>query len=166
MDILADTSSLRSTTSVVTEGVVARCGRVDGTNHVGETVRRRRQLLAEEPDRVRVVCDGEVPFRNWGQARVGEEHPARVEASSHGSAWIVEGRLRDGVVSGHPRESEVDNSAVCCGDIIGDELEDSTWSILSGANLDSDDVARVLSKSKAQERQGGDSSSKAHFHRK
>lgn len=124
---------------IVLKGVAARCRSIDGTHHSGFAVWCWLQLFTEEPDRLRIIGDGEVPLRNWCQARGGEPDPTGVEASTHGSAWIAERRLRDGMVSRHARELEVDDSPVRGIDTGRDELEDSTLGISGRANLDGHD---------------------------
>jgi len=93
------------------------CGSVDGADHSGVTMRRGAKLFAVEPQRLGVVRDSQVPGRCSGRGAGGDEDVSAVEAARERVAWVGEGRLSDGVVTGRADELEGDHGAVGRSDV-------------------------------------------------
>jgi len=109
------------------------------------------ELLAEEPDRLLVVRDGEVPrWEARGRAR-WDEDGAGVEAVTGFVTGRGEGGLCDGVVSRCSTEGEGDHRAVGRGDVSGREDE---WARSRAANSNADLSGSSAGESKSRDEGG------------
>lgn len=89
--ILGDVASERA--GVLLEGTegVSTSRSIDCSDHTSFTVGGRDKLLAEEPDRLGIVSDGQVPLGNRGLVGTWKEDPAGIEATVRiRLAWVSE----------------------------------------------------------------------------